>query len=164
MWLLLFGIVVLLFGFVLLFGAPYLPTQRKQAQTALDLLDLQPGQTLYELGCGDGRVLRQAAERDLRAVGYELNPILVLVARVYTWRYRKSVKIVWGNFWRADLSAADGVFVFLLDRYMQQFDDKLKQRSTLSDSKTLPVVSYAFKVPGKKPKRARNGLFLYMYE
>lgn len=161
MWLLLFGFVVLLFGFVLLFGAPYLPTQRKQAQTALDLLDLKPGQTLYELGCGDGRVLRQAAERGLRVVGYELNPLLVLVARAYTWRYRKTVKVVWGNFWQADLAAADGVFVFLLDRYMKQFDTKLKQRSM--PDKALPVVSYAFKIPGKKPKTSRDGLFLYMY-
>lgn len=164
MWLLLFGIVILLFGFVLLFGAPYLPTRRRQAQTALDLLDLQPGQTLFELGCGDGRVLRQAAERGLRAVGYELNPILVLVARAYTWRYRKVVKVVWGNFWRADLSAADGVFVFLLDRYMEQFDNKLQQRSISGKKTSLPVVSYAFKIPGKKPKKARDGLFLYTYK
>lgn len=161
MWLLLFGTLVLLFGFVLLFGAPYLPTQRKQAQTALDLLDLKPGQTLYELGCGDGRVLRQAAERGLRVVGYELNPLLVLTARVYTWQYRNTVKVVWGNFWRADLTAADGVFVFLLDRYMKQFDVKLQQIST--PDKALPVVSYAFKIPGKKPEKSRDGLFLYRY-
>lgn len=159
MWFIVFCIVVLLFGFVLLFGAPYLPTQRRETQTALDMLELKPGQVLYELGCGDGRVLKQAAERGLRAVGYELNPILVVVARLHTWKHRKAVKIVWGNFWRADLNKADGVFVFLLDRFMQRLDKKIRQEC----KKPIKVVSYAFTIPGKKPIREKTGLFLYRY-
>lgn len=140
-----FAVVVFLFGFVLLFGAPYLPTQRQQAQAALDLLALKKGQTLYEFGCGDGRVLRQAAERGLKVVGYELNPLLVLVARCYTWKYRKQVKIVWGSFWKADISQADGVFVFLLDRFMRQLDSKLAAESKrpikLARSTATPTAS-----------------------
>ena len=154
-----FSILVLLFGFVLLFGAPYLPTQRKQTQAALDLLDLKPGQTFYELGCGDGRVLKQAAQRGLNVVGYELNPILVLVAYVYTWKHRKQTQIVWGSFWNADISKADGVFVFLLDRFMPRLDKKLQAEH----GKSLALVSYTFKIPGRKATAYQDGVFLYLY-
>lgn len=150
---------VLLFGFVILFGAPYLPTKQAQTQAALDLLGLKPGQTLYELGCGDGRVLKQAAQRGLKAVGYEMNPLLVLFALVYTWRYRKQVRVVWANFWRADLSGADGIFVFLLDRFMVKLDNKIKAEVT----KPTKLASFAFKVPGKKTLKSQKGIFLYQY-
>lgn len=73
-----FGVIII-FGFVILFGAPYLPTLKPQIKIALDMLDLQPGQTLIEIGSGDGRVLKAAAERGWNAVGYELNPVLVEV-------------------------------------------------------------------------------------
>ena len=65
-------VVVLLFGFVVIFGAPYLPTLSRQTEDALELLDLKTGQTLLELGSGDGRVLLAAAKRNLKAVGYEI--------------------------------------------------------------------------------------------
>ncbi|HSH18794.1 MAG TPA: class I SAM-dependent methyltransferase, partial [Candidatus Saccharimonadales bacterium] len=90
------------FGFVLLRGAPYLPTLRKQVDAALDLADLSPGDTLLELGCGDGKVMIAAAQRGLKVVGYELNPILACIAWLRTRRYGKQVQVVWGDFWTKD--------------------------------------------------------------
>jgi hypothetical protein len=104
-------------------------------------------------------VLSHAAKQGIRGVGYELNPLMVLVAKIVTWRHRKVVKIVWGDFWKADLSRADGVFVFLLDRYMPKLDEKIQTEAR----ENLPVVSFAFKIPGKKPKKTKAGLFLYVY-
>src|SRR3982751_238116 len=92
-------VIIVCFAGVLLFGAPYLPTLKPQIQTALKLADLKSGQTLLELGCGDGKVLIAAAQRGLHVVGYELNPLLFLVAWLRTRRYRKQVRVVWGNFW-----------------------------------------------------------------
>ncbi len=154
-----FFIIVTLFSFVLLYGAPYLPTKQAQAEAALDLLDLKPGQTLYELGCGDGRVLKRAAQNGLNVVGYELNPILVIIAWLYTWRYRRQIKVVWGNFWRADLSKADAVFVFLLDRFMLKLDHKLMKEAV----RPIKLASFAFKIPGKKALKHKAGIFLYQY-
>lgn len=153
------GALVLLFGFVVFFGAPYLPTLKKQVGTGLDLLNLQPGQTLLELGCGDGRVLRAAAERGLFSVGYELNPVLVLIARLHTWPYRKNVKVIWGDYWRASWPPADGIFVFLLDKYMPKLDKKIIQES----HKPVKLVSFAFKVPKKPIAAHKHGLYLYEY-
>lgn len=154
-------VTILVFGFVVFFGAPYLPTTRKQINSALDLLDLKPGQVMLELGSGDGRVLNAAASRGWQVVGYELNPILVLVSRLNTWRYRKQIKIVWGDFWRSAWPKHDGVFVFLLDRYMKKLDKKIIQESIGHPRK---VVSFAFKIPGKKPAKAKHGVYLYTYK
>lgn len=155
--------LVLLFGFVVWFGAPYLPTLKPQTKRALDLLNLQKGQTLLELGCGDGRVMRAAAARGITVVGYELNPILVLVAKVVTWRYRKTTKVVWGNFWKAKWPQTDGIFVFLLDKYMKRLDTKVAQERT-KQGKPLKVVSFTFQIPDRKMVKQNGGLYLYDYK
>jgi hypothetical protein len=158
--LLAFLITVLLFGFVIIFGAPYLPTLGRQTQAALDLLDLKPGQTMLELGSGDGRVLVAAAERGINAIGYELNPLLVLFSWARTRKYGARVKVVWGNYWRKDWPLTDGIFVFLLDKYMRKLDTNIVQKYP---GRRVKLVSFAFKIPGKKPTKTSHGLYLYSY-
>jgi len=153
-------LVVACFVLVLLRGAPYLPTLGPQVATALDLIDLKRGQTLLELGCGDGKVLVAAAERGLKVVGYELNPILALIAWLRTRRYKGRVTVICGDFWRADWPPAEAIFVFLLDPFMPRLHTKITQYS----SKPVKLVSFAFKVPAKAPEKIENGLFLYMYK
>lgn len=152
--------IVLLFGFVVFYGAPYLPTLGQQTETALDLLDLKKGQTLLELGSGDGRVLIAAAERGIMAIGYEINPILVIISTLRTRKYGNNVRIVWGNFWHKQWPPTDGVFVFLLDKYMNKLDKLIIQKYT---TKSVKLVSFAFKIPGKKPTKSKQGLYLYTY-
>lgn len=152
--------VVLLFGFVLMFGAPYLPTRKAQRQAALDLLDLGPGQLLLELGCGDGRMLKEAAKRGIRCVGYELNPLLALWCWLTTRRYGGLVRVKWADFWSARLPEADGIYVFLLNRYMPKLHTKITQEI----SSSVKVVSYAFKFPNVKPTTSSGGLYLYEFK
>jgi 16S rRNA A1518/A1519 N6-dimethyltransferase RsmA/KsgA/DIM1 with predicted DNA glycosylase/AP lyase activity len=159
-WQLLAIILVLLFGFVLLFGAPYVPTLKPQTEQALDLLNLKPGQTLLELGSGDGRVMRAAAARGLHVVGYELNPLLVLVSLVVTWKYRKQVRVVWGSIWRQEWPQAEGVFIFMIDRFMPRLN---KRFEAYARDAPLRVVSFAYKIPNKKIIRSKKGIHLYEY-
>ena len=153
-------VVFLLFGFVVVFGAPYLPTLSPQVKAALDLVDLKPGQTLLELGSGDGRILIAAAERGLNAVGYELNPLLAAYSWLRTRKYKGRVKVVCGNFWRRQLPPAEGVFIFLLNRYMQKLDTKLQADLP----RPFSLVSFAFEIPDRKPTKKRSGVFLYRYD
>jgi SAM-dependent methyltransferase len=153
-------LVILAYAFVLPFGAPFLPTLKKQSTEALDLLDLKPGQVFFDLGCGDGRLLSLAAGRGLKAVGYELNPFLFVYAWVTTRRHGRKVKVKWGNFWRADLSAADGVFVFLIDHFMKRLD---KTMTRYSKSHQIKLVSNSFKIPSKKPLKKKGPMLLYVY-
>lgn len=152
-------LLVMAYGLVLLFGAPYLPSLNQHMEAAFYLLDLKKGQTVYDLGCGDGRFLKEAARRGYKAVGYELNPFVFAYAWLTTRRYRKQVKVHLGNFWKADISDADAIFVFLLDKYMPKLDELIKNTS----KKHLKLASHAFKIPGKKPIAKRYGVYLYKY-
>src|SRR5438105_4258164 len=113
-------VILLCFAVVVLFGAPYLPTLKPQVKTALELADLKPGQTLLELGCGDGRVLIAAAKRGCNAVGYELNPIMAAFCWLRTRRYRRQIRVVWGDFWQKTWPPADAIFTFLLPKFMSR--------------------------------------------
>jgi hypothetical protein len=150
---------LLAFSGVLLFGAPYLPTLKKQQREALDLLSLKPGQLLIELGSGDGRILREAARRGVNSIGYELNPLLVIYSKLACWPQRKLIKIRWRNFWHISTSQADGIYTFLLDRYMTKLDKKI----VAEVEKPLNLVSYTFEIPGRKFVKKQNGLFLYHF-
>jgi SAM-dependent methyltransferase len=157
--LLIFGLALIFAnGFVLLRGAPYLPSLKPHTKAALDLLDLKVGQVVYDLGCGDGRFLKAAARRGYQAVGYELNPFMFGLSWLTTRRYRKQVKVRFGDFWKADISEADAIYVFLLDKYMAKLDNKIK-----SSGKHLKLASHTFKIPRKKPAAQNYGIFLYKY-
>lgn len=158
------ALIIFCFGFVLLFGAPYVPTLTQQATIALDMIDLKKGETLLELGSGDGKILLAAAQRGWNAVGYELNPILVVVSRWRTRRYRKQVRVVWGNLWKAERwPETEGIFVFILQKHMEKLDNIIVQHQ--KGKKPIKLVSFAFTVPGKKPvKEHKSGVYLYNYE
>jgi SAM-dependent methyltransferase len=151
--------LIICFGGVLLFGAPYLPTLGPQVRTALELTGLRAGDTLLELGCGDGRVVIAAAKQGINVVGYELNPLLVVLAWLRTRRYRKQVRIIWGDFWREPWPPAEAIFVFLLPKYMPKLNTKVMQYS----NKPVKLVSFAFTIPSRKPIQQKAGLYLYKY-
>lgn len=151
--------IFVLFSFVVIFGAPFLPTLKKQVDPAIKLINLKPGQTLLELGSGDGRILNAAAEAGLYAVGYELNPLLVLYSMYKTRKNRKQITIIWGNYWKKTWPPADGIFVFLLHRYMEQLNTKITQNY----KNPIKLVSFAFKIPNRLEDKEKHGLYLYKY-
>ncbi len=158
--LIVFTVVFLVLAIPVTFGPPYVPTLKLNLKTALDLLDLQPGQTLLDLGSGDGRVLIAAAQRGLNAVGIEVSPMLVLISRIRTWRYRKQIKIIWGNYFLTPWPEADGIFGFIIQYQMRRLDKRIE------DWHTHPVrmASFAFKFPDKKSIKAEDAIYLYEYK
>lgn len=151
--------VLICFSAVVLVGAPYVPTLGPQVKAALDLAGLKPGQTMLELGCGDGKVLIAAARQGINSVGYELNPLLAALAWLRTRRYRKQVRIIWGDFWRQPWPPAEVIFTFLLPKYMEKLDKKVIRY----EHKPVNLVSFAFKIPGKRQDSEKNGVYLYKY-
>jgi hypothetical protein len=151
--------LIICFGGVLLFGAPYLPTLKPQVKAALELADLKAGDTLIELGAGDGKVALAAAEQGINVVGYELNPLLVLLAQIRTRRYHNKVRIIWGDFWQKDWPEHQAIFTFLLPRYMSKLNKKVIQ----SKHKPVKLVSFAFEIPGMPAEYEKDGVFLYVY-
>lgn len=158
-WLALF-VIILSFSFVLLFGAPYLPTRKRQINEALDLLNLKKGEIFVDLGSGDGAVILEAARRGYICYGYELNPLLFVIAKLRSLKYGSRVHIYCQNYWKIRLpEKTKGVYVFLLDKYMPKLDIKLAKE--LRSGACL--VSYTFQIPGREPAVSKDALYLYKY-
>ena len=77
-----FALIIIILGLLALIsiswsnrrGAPWLPTRMKKVRRMLELANVQPGELVYDLGCGDGRVLVTAARRyGAKAVGIEID-------------------------------------------------------------------------------------------
>ena len=124
------------------------------------MLDLKPGELLLELGSGDGRLLRGAAKRGIKSIGYELNPLLVLYSKIALLRYRHLAQVKLANYWNVDLPKAQGIYVFLLQPYMQKLHNKIMEESITP----VKIVSFAFTIPNKKPAQENKGMRLYLYK
>ena len=130
-------------------GALYVSTSMARIRAVFDAVPMASDQLLVDLGCGDGRVLRAASRRfGVRAVGYEINPMAYLRARLRCLG-RTGVRVVRRNFWSADLRGADVVFCYLFPDVMARMAEKIH-----TDAKPgAVVVSCNFPVPGLTPKR-----------
>lgn len=161
--LLILGFVVFLFTFVIFFGAPYLPSKRRQINIALDMLEVQKGSVIVDLGSGDGVFLKAAAAKGAVVYGYELNPILYIVSLVRCWRYRSRVHIRLGNFWHAPLpGGTTGVYSFLLGRFMHRLETKITQES-IRLKRPLKLACFTFDIPGRPVIRSEEAVFLYAF-
>lgn len=97
------------------FGPPSVPTRMNRIRKALALANLQPGETLYDLGAGDGRVLLIAAgEFNANAVGVEIGPTqcMLIYLRALASGLDKKIRVRWGNYFTADIKEADVAFVY----------------------------------------------------
>lgn len=99
------------------------------------------------LGCGDGRILRAAADRlGIHAVGYEVNPLASLKCRILC-LFHRNIDVRCRNFWHADLSGADLVFCYLYPDVLKKLSRKLHEE--LRSEAT--VISFNFPIPGFAP-------------
>jgi 16S rRNA A1518/A1519 N6-dimethyltransferase RsmA/KsgA/DIM1 with predicted DNA glycosylase/AP lyase activity len=146
------------FGIGAFIGAPYLPIRRPDVEAALDLAEVVSGQTVVDLGSGDGRLLKAAARRGAKAIGYEINPLLWLWSLATTWRYRQLVTIHLGDLWTSHLPDTDVVYVFMIQRYINRLDRKLAREL----KRPTKVVSYVFELP-RKPVKTTYNTQLYRY-
>lgn len=155
------GCIILLFGAVVFRGAPYVPTLRRSVGDALDLLRLEKNDLIVDLGSGDGKVLKAAVARGYRAHGYELNPALMLFAKLRLMSRKGQATVQLRDFWLADWPLeAKGVFVFLAGPYMNHLARKLNHEMSRRTT-PLKVVSNGFAIPGYLPKKISNGMYLY---
>jgi len=132
--------------------APYVPSPQPVVERMLEMADLKPYETVYDLGCGDGRILITAA-RDFhaKAVGVELSEKLVRQAQdqVNKMGLANRITIVEGDLMKADLRPADVVTVYLLT----SANDELKPAFEKSLRKGARVVSHDFQIRGWKADR-----------
>jgi predicted RNA methylase len=128
----------------------------------LTLAGVQPGDVVYDLGCGDGRVITSAARRfGATAVGIEVDPLRFLWCQllITVLRLRKRVTVVFGDFFSHDLSEADVVTCYLLQDTNQRLAVKL-----LGELRPgARVVSNTFTFVGSDPVREHGQVRLYVF-
>jgi SAM-dependent methyltransferase len=108
--------------------APYVRSSKKLIERILQEIDFKDNATVYDLGCGDGRFLRQLAKRKkVKAVGYEYFSVPYLLAQVYNFFSKNKVKFYYRDFFKANLADADYVFCYLITREMAPLEEKLKK-------------------------------------
>jgi predicted RNA methylase len=135
--------------------APFVPSPQSVVERMLETADLKPNETVYDLGCGDGRILITAArEFRAKAVGIELSDKLVRDAREQAHRLGldNRVEIIEGDLLHADLKPADVVTVYLLT----DANDQLKPIFERALRRGARVVSHDFKIRGWKPDRVET--------
>ena len=130
----------------------YLPTPHGMVRAMLAAAEVKPGETVYDLGCGDGRIVIAAARHfGARGVGFDLNVELVQAARAGAAAagVRDMATFRRANIFTVDLSPADVVTLYLLR------DLNLKLLPQLKALKPgARVVSYEFDLPGYPPQRS----------
>lgn len=144
--LILFGICV--YGIGLLFsavkGAPYVPTSRKKLQEIIDMVKPNNNDLFFELGSGDGRLLRYVVSKySVRGVGIEVNPLLVWISRILAKRSKlKNITFLRQNIFSTDLSEADYIYIFLMPelivKLLPKFQNELKKGTV--------IISHGFKI------------------
>lgn len=133
-------------------GGVWFPTSRKHIRRMLEMAELKPGELVYDLGCGDGRVLIIAAkEFGAKGVGIEVDPLRFRIAR---WKVRRAgledrIELIQGTFNKQDISPADVVTLYLV----QQMINRLAPRLVRELRPGTRLVSNTFIIPGLKVSR-----------
>jgi len=148
--------------------APYVVSPQEIVDRMLELADLKPGEKLYDLGSGDGRILITAVVRfKAKAVGVEISDDLVnsTNARIRKLGLDADAQVIHGNFLDVDLSPADVVTLYLATDANEMLRPNL-EKYLKNGSR---VVSHDYAVPGWKARLVDkdpeiHGHLIYVYQ
>jgi len=121
----------------------YVPTPRKVAEHMLRMARADSRDIVYDLGCGDGRVVIAAAKKHgARGVGIDIDPARIREARANARaaRVEKRVEFIQGDLFKTDLSEATVVTLYLLPRLNRQLRPQLWRQLPVG----ARVVSHGF--------------------
>ncbi len=126
-----------------LYGAPYVPIKSKELTQILETVKMPSRGLIIDLGCGDGRVLKQAVEMyGVRGIGYDVNPFVLAFARLRS-RTRQDITYYRKDIRNADLFQADVIFLFLFPKIIGE----LKTKFLHETKHDVIFISHAFKIP-----------------
>jgi len=135
--------------------APYVSSPQEIIDVMLESAGVKPGEMVYDLGCGDGRIVVTAVKKfSAKAVGVELNPELARSANdmIHRLGLQNHATIVRGNLLDVDISQADVVTLYLLT----SSNEKLRPKLEKSLKPGARVVSHDYAVRGWKPVRVEE--------
>jgi len=135
--------------------APFVPTPQDVVDKMLEIADVKKGDMVYDLGCGDGRIVITAAQKfGAQSTGVELDGDIYkeTADRVHKMGLDDRVKVIHGNALETDLSKATVVTLYLLT----VSNSKLKPNLEKYLKNGTRVVSHDFQVMGWKAARVEK--------
>jgi ribosomal protein L11 methylase PrmA len=138
---------------------PYFQTTRYRVAAMVDLAEIQPGDTVADLGAGDGRILIAFAEAGAIAHGYELDTKLLLLAK-------KNIKkaaltdrafLHQTDFWSENLSSYSVITIYGMPDVMERLNGKLSRELKPGTR----VLSNYYAIPGWKEEVKKDSVFKY---
>lgn len=149
--------------------APFVASPPNVVTTMLQLAGLKKDEVLFDLGCGDGRIILEAVQKfDAMAVGVELDEgrYRECLKKIKEAHLEDRVEVIHGNLLDVELRRADVVTLYLLTSANEKVKPNL-ERDLKSGAR---VVSHDFSIPGwttsavKEIKEDWNSHTLYLYK
>lgn len=142
---------------------PYVPTPPEVVEAMLKLGGVKAGDTVIDLGCGDGRIVVAAAQKGARGIGYDLNPerIKEAIENAEKAGVKSRVQFIEKNLFDADIHQATVVTLYLLPEVNRRLRPKL-----MKDLKPgTRIVSHSFDMGDWKPEKEQsiNGRRIYLW-
>lgn len=179
--LVLFFLLIALLGIVTVAGmmiysslisrVPLVPVRTNALKTIVSTLNLTPGAVLYDLGSGDGRVLKAALDNEphIKAIGLEIGPWPRLVSKILLRPYSHQVEIRNQNFFKANFSDATHIYLYLypslLKELMPLFEEQLSPGTRIVTCDfALPEKTPVEILPVPKSKTLSKTLYVYTWQ
>lgn len=124
---------------------PYVPTPHEVVEVMIKMAEVKPKDVVFDLGCGDGRIVVAAAKKGARAYGVDIDAARVKEAKALVKKegVEKKATIMLGDVFKTDFSSATVITMYLLPEYNRRLRRKLER--------VLPVgarvVSHDFDMP-----------------
>ena len=164
-------VLFLLAQFIAVFttDAPFVPVPRGVEDKIVESLKLDKDSMLYDLGCGDGRILFKAVKKypEIRAVGMEIALFPYLLAKFKTRKY-KNIEIKRENIFQTDLRPATHIFLYLYPKVLTKLLPQIKNDCNLGTK----IISCDFIFENLKPSeiielnnpQSQRGQKLFIYQ
>ena len=162
-WMYVVGGIIVLLGFSVFFGAPYVPSRRRDLERMFNTLyPINPNDLLIDVGSGDGVVLREVSKRGAKAVGYEISPLFAALSKWLS-RGDANVSVVMTNFWLAKFpQEATVVYAFSVERDVKKLQNKLQSEADRLQ-KPLSLICYGSPLADVTEKRQFEAFHLYEF-
>lgn len=139
-------------------SGPFVPSNKKRHAIMLRLAEIEHNDIVYDLGCGDGRLVFKSAKFAKKAIGYELSIPLIIYGNIKKILTFSKASIRFGNIWKKDYKDADVIFCYLLPKAMKQFYKEVWPKLKPGTR----VVSNLFQIHEIKPNQKEGKVYLYI--
>ncbi len=139
---------------------PFVTTSAENLKTVIELAQLEASEKAVDLGSGDGRVVLAFAKQGAYVDGFEIKDELILRSkqRIHDENVSDKARVYKKSFWDIPLSTYDLVYIY----GMQSILGRLEQKLQIEVKPGARFISNIFRLPTWKPKKMKNGVYLYI--